>query len=58
MKMHYEFIPRTDKIKRKFLLNFWSKKYDFHSKLVSNTEPDKPEPPSPSPNISHLSKPD
>ena len=50
------------KILEKFC-HFLIKKDDFHSKLVGNTEPDKPDKPesqspSPSPNISHLSKPD
>ena len=46
---------------RKIFGHFLIKKDDFHSKLVGNTEPDKPdkpEVPSPSLNISHVSKPD
>ena len=47
--------------RNKFLVHFWSKELEFHSKLVGNIEPvkpEKPEPQSPSPNISHLTKPD
>ena len=47
--------------KNKFLVHFWSKEDKFNSKLVGNIEPVKPEkhkPQSPSPNISHLTKPD
>ena len=44
-----------------FLIHFWSKEDEFHSKLEGNIEPIKPKKPelqSPSPNITHLTKPD
>ena len=56
--MQCKFKPRAE---IKFLVHFWSKEDEFHSKLVGNIEPvkpEKPEPQSPSPNISHLTKPD
>ena len=47
--------------RNKFLVHFWSKEDEFSSKFVGNIEPVKPEksePLSPSPNITHLIKPD
>ena len=44
--------------RNKFLVHFWSKEDEFYCKLVGNIEPVKPEPQSPSPKISHFTKPD
>ena len=59
--LHQNAIKIQAKGRQRFLVHFWSKEDEFHSKLVGNIEPvkpEKPEPQSPSPNISHLTKPD
>ena len=59
--LHTNAIKIQIKGRNKFLVHFWSKDDEFQSKLVGNIEPVKPEKPeaqSPSPNISHLTKPD
>ena len=59
--LHQNAIKIQAKGTQRFLVHFWSKEDEFHSKLVGNIEPvkpEKPEPQSPSPNNSHLTKPD
>ena len=59
--LHENAIRIQAKGRNKFLVQFWSKENEFHCKMGGNIEPvkpEKPEPQSPSPNISHLTKPD